>query len=166
MDVVHDQLAAGRKLRILTVVDTYSRFCPILDPRFSYRGEDVVATLERNLPLDGLSEDDPGRSGNEICLSGSRPPGLPEGRHSLPAWQAGRQCVHRSVQRPIPDGMPQRTLVLGAGCCQGEIGALASRLQRGQTSRRDQQHPPIAVINRDPASSPPIAMKPGTLLCR
>lgn len=47
MDFVHDQLATGRKLRVLTVVDTFSRFCPTLDARFSYRGEDVVQTLER-----------------------------------------------------------------------------------------------------------------------
>ena len=47
MDFVHDQLATGRKLRILTVVDTFSRFSPVIDARFSYRGEDVVATLER-----------------------------------------------------------------------------------------------------------------------
>jgi putative transposase len=47
MDFVHDQLATGRKLRILTVVDTFSRFSPAIDPRFSYRGEDVVQTLER-----------------------------------------------------------------------------------------------------------------------
>ena len=47
MDFVHDQLATGRKLRILTVVDTFSRFSPVVDPRFSYRGEDVVATLDR-----------------------------------------------------------------------------------------------------------------------
>lgn len=46
MDFVHDQLATGRKLRILTVVDTYSRFSPVIDPRFSYKGENVVATLE------------------------------------------------------------------------------------------------------------------------
>ncbi len=47
MDFVHDQLATGSKLRILTVVDLFSRFSPVIDPRFSYRGEDVVATLER-----------------------------------------------------------------------------------------------------------------------
>ena len=47
MDFVHDQLATGRKLRILTVVNTHSRYCPAVDPRFSYRGEDVVQTLER-----------------------------------------------------------------------------------------------------------------------
>lgn len=29
------------------MVDTFSRFSPAVDPRFSYRAEDVVATLER-----------------------------------------------------------------------------------------------------------------------
>mgnify|MGYP003650632976 FL=1 len=46
MDFVHDQLATGKKLRILTIVDTHSRYCPATDPRFTYRGEDVVQTLE------------------------------------------------------------------------------------------------------------------------
>ena len=44
---VHDQLATGRKLCILTIVDTYSRYSLATDSRFSYRGEDVVQTLER-----------------------------------------------------------------------------------------------------------------------
>lgn len=47
MDFVHDQLAMGKNLRILTIVDTHSRFSPATDPRFAYRGEDVVQTLER-----------------------------------------------------------------------------------------------------------------------
>ena len=46
MDFVHDQLATDCKLRILTVVDTSLRYCPVIDPRFSYRGENVVATLD------------------------------------------------------------------------------------------------------------------------
>ena len=36
MDFVHDQLAMGKKFRILTVVDTHSRICPAADPRFAY----------------------------------------------------------------------------------------------------------------------------------
>jgi putative transposase len=50
---VHDQLATGRKIRVLTVVDTFSRFSPVLDPRFSYRGEDVVQTLETTCAVVG-----------------------------------------------------------------------------------------------------------------
>lgn len=45
MDFVHDQLATGRKLRVLTIVNTFSRFSPALEPRF--RGADVVEVLER-----------------------------------------------------------------------------------------------------------------------
>ena len=47
MDFVHDQVASGRKIRILTVVDTFTRFSPAIDPRFSSRGEDLVQTLKR-----------------------------------------------------------------------------------------------------------------------
>ena len=47
MDFVHDQLATGRKLRVLTIVDTFSRFSPALEPRFTFRGTDVVELLER-----------------------------------------------------------------------------------------------------------------------
>ena len=31
---MHDQLATGRKLRVLTIVDSFSRFSPELEPRF------------------------------------------------------------------------------------------------------------------------------------
>ncbi|MCS3476093.1 putative transposase [Bradyrhizobium elkanii] len=47
MDFVHDQLATGHKLRVLTIVDIFSRFSPVLQPRFTFRGSDVVAILER-----------------------------------------------------------------------------------------------------------------------
>lgn len=46
MDFVHDQLATGQKLRVLTIVDIFSRFSPALEPRFTIRGSDVVAILE------------------------------------------------------------------------------------------------------------------------
>lgn len=46
MDFVHDQLALGNKVRILTVIDIFSKFSPVNNPRFSYRAEDVVMTLE------------------------------------------------------------------------------------------------------------------------
>ena len=45
MDFVHDQLATGRKIRILTMVDIFTRFAPA--PRFSFKAADVVEVLER-----------------------------------------------------------------------------------------------------------------------
>jgi hypothetical protein len=36
MDFVHDQLASGRKLRVLTIIDTFSRFSPAIEPRLTF----------------------------------------------------------------------------------------------------------------------------------
>jgi putative transposase len=47
MDFVHDQLFDGRKLRVLTIVDTFSRYAPAIEVRQSFRGSDVVAVLEK-----------------------------------------------------------------------------------------------------------------------
>lgn len=44
MDFVHEQSATGRKIRILTVMDTFSRFSPV---RFIYRSENVVEALDK-----------------------------------------------------------------------------------------------------------------------
>ncbi len=33
MDFVHDQLATGPKLRVLTIIDTFSRYAPAVEPR-------------------------------------------------------------------------------------------------------------------------------------
>lgn len=46
MDFLHDQLYNGRKIRVLAVVDTFTRDCPALDVRPQFRGADVVETLE------------------------------------------------------------------------------------------------------------------------
>ena len=56
LDFVHNQLATGKKLRILTIVDTHSRYCPAADPRFSYRDEDVIQTLENICKNTGYPE--------------------------------------------------------------------------------------------------------------
>lgn len=47
MDFVHDQTYDGGRLRILTVVDTFSRYAPAIDVRRTYKGSDVVETLEQ-----------------------------------------------------------------------------------------------------------------------
>jgi putative transposase len=53
MDFVHDQLFDGKKIRILTIVDTLSRLSPAIDVRHSYRGSDVIETLERGAAMFG-----------------------------------------------------------------------------------------------------------------
>ena len=53
MDFLSDQLFNGRKIRILTIVDAFSRLSPAIDVRPSYRGPDVVDTLERVTGIHG-----------------------------------------------------------------------------------------------------------------
>lgn len=50
MDFVHDALADGRAFRVLTVVDHWSRQCPILEVASSQSGATVGAALDRVLP--------------------------------------------------------------------------------------------------------------------
>jgi putative transposase len=46
MDFVHDQLFDGRPIRVLTVVDQWSRESPILEARFRFSGQAVAEVLE------------------------------------------------------------------------------------------------------------------------
>ena len=53
MDFVHDQLADGRPFRMLTVVEQWSRWSPIVEPGFSLRGSDVAAALDASIAVHG-----------------------------------------------------------------------------------------------------------------
>ncbi len=45
MNFLSDQLSDGRKIRVLSIVDNFTRMSPALDVRTSYRGSDMVETL-------------------------------------------------------------------------------------------------------------------------
>jgi len=47
IDFVSDQLHNGKRFRVFTVVDQFSRLCPILEARSSYKAIDVVNSLKR-----------------------------------------------------------------------------------------------------------------------
>ena len=112
MDFVHDQLAIGRKLRVLTVVNTFSRFCPVLDAQFRYRGEDVVETLEgvcrrarypRAIWVD---------QGSEFISRNLDVWAYYKGGSSTSPGQGSRPTTPSSIlQREVPHGVPERPLV-------------------------------------------------------
>lgn len=54
MDFMQDQTFDGSKLRVLTIVDAATRVSPAIDVRPTYRGIDVVTTLERVTTIYGL----------------------------------------------------------------------------------------------------------------
>ena len=54
MDFLSDQLFDGSRIRILAIVDAFSRLSPTIDVRQRYRGVDVVDTLERVTAIHGM----------------------------------------------------------------------------------------------------------------
>jgi putative transposase len=98
MDFVHDQLATGKKLRILTVVDTFSRLSGARRALQLPRRR-CGATLDRVCRRSAI----PRRSGSIRAASSSRAtwtsgPISAASSRLLAAWQADRQRLHRSVQ--------------------------------------------------------------------
>jgi putative transposase len=47
LDFMHDRLSAGRRFRVLTIVDEFSRLSPGIDVAFSMNSRRVIAKLEQ-----------------------------------------------------------------------------------------------------------------------
>jgi putative transposase len=56
MDFVHDRLESGRRMRLLTIVDDYSRECPAIEVDTSLPGLRVSQVLDRLSEMRGLPE--------------------------------------------------------------------------------------------------------------
>jgi len=58
LDFVHDAMAAGRTIRVLSVVDAYTRECLALEVDTSFAGRRVTRVLEAIIVQRGPSTDD------------------------------------------------------------------------------------------------------------
>jgi len=87
MDFIHDPLEDGRKFRILTVVDQFSRECPILAAEHSLSWEKVVEYLEGLRRRRGLPKAITVDNGTEFISK------------ALDAW-AYRNGIHLDYIRP------------------------------------------------------------------
>ena len=67
MDFMCDRLSDGRAFRVLTIVDQYSRGCPILEVDGSLTGRRVVEALERLAWSRGKPESITVDNGSEFC---------------------------------------------------------------------------------------------------
>jgi putative transposase len=56
MDFMHDTLACGEKIRVLTVIDVFTREALAVEARKSFRGGNVVEVLRRLGSEKGLPE--------------------------------------------------------------------------------------------------------------
>ena len=69
MDFVADQLADGRKIRTLTIVDLFTRECLGIEVGFSLRADHVVAAMNRLKYDRGLPERITTDNGSEFAGS-------------------------------------------------------------------------------------------------
>ena len=102
MDFVHDTLSNSRTVRVLTVLDVYSRECVALEAGVGFRGEDVGPGAEcGSRGTREPAEDDLGGQRDGVHFESTRSLGVLEpGQARLqPAGKADRQPVHRGVQR-------------------------------------------------------------------
>ena len=60
MDFMSDRMFDGRRIRILMIVDAFSRLSPAIDVRQSYRGSDVVRDTGTGNRRLRRAQDDPG----------------------------------------------------------------------------------------------------------
>ena len=70
LDLVHDQLATGQKIRVLTVVDTFRRVLARHRSEVQLSGRRRGCDPRTDPSCHGLSEDDPDRSGIRVRQPG------------------------------------------------------------------------------------------------
>jgi putative transposase len=111
MDFVHDQLATGRKLRVLTIIDTFSRFSPAIEPRFNFRGPDVVEILEE---IGRQVESFNGKFRAE-CLNAHWFMSLDDARRKCEAWRRdyNEQRPHSPIGNKAPIELIDRSVTCG-----------------------------------------------------
>ena len=101
MDFVHDQMLDGRKFRILTVIDQWSRESVSLEPGFSLTGRCVGHALDQSRDRPRHAAGDHRRQRDGVHLEGARRVGVPTRREARlhAARQAHRQRADRVIQR-------------------------------------------------------------------
>lgn len=105
---VDDQLATEPKLRVLTVVDTFSRHSPAVVPLFRFRAPGCDRRARKGVCRGRESGLDPGRIGQRVHLprDGFAAIHKRSDARLLPAWRANGQCAYRLLERQVPAGMP------------------------------------------------------------
>lgn len=94
LDFVHDAIAAGRKIRVLSIVDGYTRECLALEVDTSFAGRRVTRVLEEIVQQRGMPQSIRCDNGSELTS-----------RHFL-AWCLERkiELVHIQPGKPMQNG--------------------------------------------------------------
>ncbi len=150
LDFVHDQLACGRRFRILNVVDDATRECLLAVADTSISGKRVARELtalvaRRGRPRTIVSDNGTEFTSNAVlawCESRRRRLALHR------PGQADAERLLRELQRPHARRAPERDAVPGSSPCPREARELGRRLQHqaaplgARLSRHRRRRPP------------------------
>jgi hypothetical protein len=131
MDFVVQRLPDGRWIRVLTVVDQFTRECLTLFADNALSGEKVVTALDKIVVLRSTPESITVDNGTEFAKQGHGPVGLQERRTPglHPAWQAGGERLHRKLQWKAAGRVSERGDLLYLGRRPPEAASVATGLQ-------------------------------------
>ena len=147
-DFVHDQLVDGRSLKLLCVLDEYTRECLAIEVGASLRPQDVILTLSRLMRLYGKPAYVRSDYGAEFTAA--KVMRWLRGQAIGPAFICTRQPLaerlRRELQRQAARRAAQPRMVPHARRSQGPDRALATVLQRAGTA----QCAPLSPTGRSP----------------
>ena len=142
LDFVLDVLDDGRRFRILTVVDDFSRRCLAIEIDTSLGGRRVVQVLQRLIEARGapdmLVTDNGPEFISRIVDAWAYSHGIE--LHFIEPGKPNPECLRREFQRPAPRRVPERALVHQPGPRASDDRDLAPRLQCRPTPQRLGRH--------------------------
>ena len=99
LDFLHDSMGNGRKLRILPIIDTYTKKCHWIEVDRSIGGKRVTSVLSEVATVHGLPENIVVDNGPEFISNAWMNGHIPGSKATFyQTRQAGRQCVHGELQ--------------------------------------------------------------------
>jgi len=134
LDFVHDAVASGRSIRVLNVIDAFTRESLAMEVDTSFAGLRVTRVLEQIIAERGLPRAIRCDNGPELTSRHSALPCLGPGPQDRPgahpAGQAHAERLRGEFQQQDARGVPARQLVPEPVRSQEDHRRLASRLQR------------------------------------
>ena len=129
LDFVHDAVDCGRTIRVLSVVDAYTRECLALEVDTSFASRRVTRVLEqivieRGRPLAIRCDNGPELTSRHFLVRGAADR---VGAHS--ARKADAECARRKFQRTAAGRMSEPELVSESVRCAAEDRCLEDRVQ-------------------------------------
>ena len=112
LDFLHDALGNGRKIRILPILDTFTKECHRIEVDQSIGGRRVTSLLNESSLMHGKPENIVVDNGPEFISNAMDECIQPERKAAFyPTGETGGQCLYGKIQRPAQGRVFERQQV-------------------------------------------------------